>query len=319
MESGQFSMDFSSPESGLDSDRKKKIIIFAVVVLLLAIAASWAYSTYSGAADSVNLAQKSSSKVTQKDVLVSFVINDVAFKKSQRLMLEDAASLAHKYNITFDLAVIARQFDSVKDNETYQVYLDNKDVFEIVAHGWDHASSINRNTLKGEFATIGSSVQSIPSATQQSLFVNMTSVFKKYDLPLAQKILVVPGYAGDNTTITLAQKEGYKMVVMNYPAKTLEYKSDSLIVTKSFPASASDEWSGKNSLGSYPKEMIGLISGGQKFVELPLYPWNFDYLSSLDKSISDIVTASKNYTRDTNQKIVFGFMSKELNREFGKV
>jgi len=318
MESGQFSMDFSSPESGLDSGRKKKIIVFAVVVLLLVVAASWAYSTYSGAADSVNLAQKSPSKVTQKDVLVSFVINDVTFKKSQRFMLEDAASLAHKYNITFDLAVIAKQFDSVKDNETYQVYLDNKDVFEIVAHGWDQSNPINKNTLKGEFATIGSSVQSIPLATQQSLFNNMTSIFKKYDLPLAQKIFVVPGYAGDNTTLTLAQKEGYKMVVMNYPAKTLEYKSDSLIVTKAFPSSALNEWDGKNSVSGYPKELIGLISGGQKFVELPLYPWNFDYIASLDKSIGDIVAASKNYTQNTKQKIVFGFMSKELNREFGK-
>ena len=96
--------------------------------------------------------------LNKDDVLVSYRIDDVTFEKKQRPFLENALYLAKKYNITFDLAVIAKRFDNGADSQAYELYQDNSDVFEIVAHGLTHTNQLN-SSVKSEFGGLPASIQ----------------------------------------------------------------------------------------------------------------------------------------------------------------
>ncbi len=56
-------------------------------------------------------------ELSDDDILVSFRIDDITFETKQKPVLENALYLARKYNVTFDLAVIAKTFDEKADPE----------------------------------------------------------------------------------------------------------------------------------------------------------------------------------------------------------
>lgn len=315
--------------SDLDSGNKKKKIIWVVsivVVLILVLGIVYYFGGFDSLTgkDSSNnkskTAVKSNSsvnpakeavadlKLNSSMTLASFVITDISFKRDQLQMLQDAVKIAKKYKITFDLALVPKPFDTSKDNETYKFYLDHRDVFEVVSHGYNHANPINSTSMKGEFSIIGSTVKSVPLAVQQGLFGNASAIFKKYGMASAEKILILPGYAGDNNTLSIANKAGYKLVVMNFPSNVSEYRYGNLIVSKSMPISALNEWDRKNSLSSYGSELVGFAGKKQGFVLLPLYSSNFVDLPALESSIADIKNKSESYT---GREIVFGFISEK--------
>lgn len=298
--------------SSIDSseDWKKKVAIVLGVILILLIVIGLAYYFYGMNSPVVDQTQKVvSTNLSLEKSLVSFVITDVNFKRNQMQMLKDAASLGHKYGVTFDLAVIAKQFNEGKDNETFKVYLDNQDVFEIVSHGWNHVNLLN-SSYKGEFSIIGSNM-GISYAAQSEALSNSSLVFDKYGFDSAKEVLFLPGYSGDDSTLDLVRAAGYRMVVFNYSSNaSLEYNYGNLIVSKSLPVSALNEWDKKNDFGKFSRDMISLVDKKQEFVILPIYPGNFDSIDKLDKSIFDVVNASNNYSK---RKIVFGKITERFN------
>ena len=131
----------------------------------------------------VNKNSKGYVPLSKNDILISFRIDDITFSKQQKPMLETALSLARKYNITFDFGVIAKPFSESADPETFKIYQDNQDVFEIVAHGYTHALDTifadESYGAHGEFKIISDFLtnKSIPINIQEQHIKKMKEIF----------------------------------------------------------------------------------------------------------------------------------------------
>jgi peptidoglycan/xylan/chitin deacetylase (PgdA/CDA1 family) len=249
--------------------------------------------------------------LTPKDVLVSFRLDDITFAKSQKPALENALALAHKYNITFDLAVIAQSFDKYKDNETFRIYQNNQDVFEVIAHGLTHSNPINPNH-KGEFYDT-TDKKPIHPEIQENHIRKMKDIFEKYNLITATKILVPPWHAGDNNTIDLAENYGYNLIVQGYISnKSYEYKKGEITITKSLIEIPMNQTLSNKDIQEAVKDIIALISKNQTKIQIITHSVNYlnDTLLSIDKAISEIVNNSSDKSR-----IKFSFISDRFANE----
>ena len=238
-------------------------------------------------------------KLGPNDVLVSFRLDDVTFTKTDKPVLENALYLARKYNITFDLAVIAQPFDEKADPEVFKIYQDNQDVFEVVAHGWDHKYSAPN---KGEF-------NGAPYKYQEEHIKKMKEIFVKHNLTMATKIFIVPWNSGDENTNLIADLQGYQILSqVNIPTK-YEYSFGNLTTYKariSIPLKNSLE---ESELKSLKDNFYFLTTKDLKMIQIVTHPINYDNLGNSDKIIKDFVDAS-----NENPRIKLGMISDVLDR-----
>ena len=141
--------------------------------------------------------------------------------------------MPRKYHITFDLGVIAEPFDRYADPDVYRIYEKNRDVLEIVAHGYDHTSPLGRGH-SGEFYDL-TGRRPIAEKIQEDHLRRMSNIFRHHGLGMAQRIFILPWSAGDKTTIQLAGKFGYQMVVQDFlPDSRPEDLVGSVLATRVF-------------------------------------------------------------------------------------
>jgi len=149
--------------------------------------------------------------------IIYFRIDDISFKKSQYKNLNKVIDLAKKLDIVFNLGLIAESFDKNADAKTFSLYQNNKDIFQIIAHGYDHK--------RGEFFA--------PYDIQETYFLLMIDIYKKNNFYWATKILTLPWNRGNNNTIRLANRLGYKLLIKKNKLN-IEYRFDNLRVCSSF-------------------------------------------------------------------------------------
>lgn len=125
--------------------------------------------------------------------------------------LQNALILARKYNITFDLGVIAQPFKDYADPDTFKIYQNNQDVFEIVAHGLTHGldpaiENVSYNAY-GEFNVVSPiKNETVPAVIQEDHIKKMKQIFQEDNLTTATEIFTVPYHAGNYNTINLSKK-----------------------------------------------------------------------------------------------------------------
>ncbi len=242
------------------------------------------------------------------DILVSFRIDDITFAKSQKPILENALYLARKYNITFDLAVVAQLFDQRADSETFKIYQDNQDVFEIVAHGLTHLNPINGSD-KGEFFDITYN-KPIPSEIQEEHIKNMSKIFKNHNLSnFGNKIFFLPWDAGDENTIKIANRYGYRLITQTYvPNKSLEYKEGNIIVSQNWIGVKMNRTIDSIDIQSYKDRLNDLIKKNQTRIEIMTHPINFNKIEGSEDFIRELVNNNL-----YKSKIKFSMVSDRLN------
>ena len=166
------------------------------------------------------------------DVLISFVIDGINFGRWQKKILENAVNIARRYNLTFDLGVVASHLPK-KNKETYKVYEDNKDIFEIIANGFNYANPVESKRT-GEFFDI-SIKKEIPVNLQEEKIKNMKEIFEKDGITTGTSIFLVPYYAGDEDTIKISEKYGYKLIIQeNIKSNNLVENYDTITVSKCY-------------------------------------------------------------------------------------
>jgi hypothetical protein len=230
----------------------------------------------------------------QKDdnIIISFRIDDFDFGKEDLQILINALYIAKKYHIKFDLAVIAKDFDENVDPEVFKLYQNNQDVFEIVAHGYDHKKYLGYEENR-EF-------EDSPYIYQEEHMQKMKAVFEKYKLFTATKILITPFNAGDNNTIDIARKNGYIFLSQwDIPINNAyEYIKDNLIVS--------------NAMISHPDFSINkFISKGQRRIQAVFHKPNFDmndrYFYDTEKEINVMLRYQSVYN------VKYEFISESIN------
>ncbi|MEK6983478.1 MAG: DUF2334 domain-containing protein [Nanoarchaeota archaeon] len=255
----------------------------------------------------IKYGNQSSTDIPKGDILVSFRIDDITFESYQKKVLENSLSLAHKYNITFDLAVIANPFDKKFDPSVFKIYEDHKDVFEIVAHGLTHTNPINSSSI-GEFYDI-TNKKRIPYSIQEEHIKNMSEIFYRYNLTYATKIFVLPFHTGDNNTIQLSKKYGYKIIVQNFISNNgyAYYDGDVLVSREVVGINLSLNLT-EADLSKSKADFLRLVKNNRKEIQIFGHLNNYKG-NDMEKLISWIVN------NKFKLKLKFGFISKELNRE----
>jgi len=154
---------------------------------------------------------------------ISYRIDDITFGKDQKQVLENALEIAEKYNISFDLGVIAKPFDENADSETFSIYENHKDRFDIIAHGLTHKNPLNNsNSPDCEFYDDINDIH-VSYEIQEAHFVEMKEIFERRNMTKALEIFVAPRYAYDRNTMIIAKEYGYRMIkpsdVVSIPMK----------------------------------------------------------------------------------------------------
>jgi len=242
------------------------------------------------------------------EVLISFRIDDIDFSSGQEISLKKASYLAEKYNITFDLGVIAQRFYLNKNETVFQIYKDNSDVFEIVAHGYTHRNPITGGS--GEFYDV-TNKKPIPENIQEWHIQEMKNIFEKYDLNLATKIFFVPWHKGDENTIKIAEQYGYKLMTQTYVPENkennLEYNNKNIIVSYSVVNIPLKEWQLEKDISNSNKQLNDLINSRQENIQIVMHYPNF----YKDANVEDLI---KNITQSSySQRVKFGFVSERLD------
>lgn len=245
--------------------------------------------------------------LSKSDILISFRIDDITFSKYQKQVLENALILARKYNVTFDLAVIAKPFDEKVDQDTYQIYLDNQDIFEVVAHGLTHAPIYNKSS--GEFYDYVNK-KPIPSKIQEEHIKEMMDIFIKYKLTnFGTKIFALPWSYGDQTTIELAKKYGYRLMTQKYiPGTGTEYNDGYIIVSRNWISVDANQTIKPNDIQKYKNGIYKIIKNNQTRIQIISHPINFYKIENSENLIDQIVNEYVN-----NSKIRFGMISDRLS------
>ena len=200
----------------------------------------------------------------------------------------NALYLADKYNITFDLGVIALPFDENKDNGTFDLYQNNKDDFEVIAHGFTHSldQSIIDHTSQGaygEFYVLPVN-QSVPYALQEYHIKRMREIFNDYNLTTALEIFTVPYHTGDFNTTLLASKYGYKLIQqkITVPKSFSEINFDGIVSSQNYIDIPQHNYFTIGDVLNYTSQLDRAISMGQKRIDISLHPINFQNLSEAD-------------------------------------
>jgi hypothetical protein len=152
---------------------------------------------------------------------VTLRIDDISFSKKDEMIFNKSLELAKMYNARFDLAVRAKPFKLNHSDEVLSLYKNNKNIFEVVAHGYTHKSCINETSVL-EFDDCSPWVQ-------RDHIKKMKDVFIKYNMTEAQYIFASPGHSGNIFTAWLLKIYGYTFATMrqSYNVKGLRV-SDSM-------------------------------------------------------------------------------------------
>ena len=233
--------------------------------------------------------------------VLSFEIDDIDFSQNEYNLLTNAIYLADKYNITFDLGVISSSFYNNSDANTFGLYENNTDVFEIIAHGYTHAidpSIVNQAPTGsyGEFYIISpnqSSGLNVPLSIQDNHIRNMRQIFQSYNLTTATEIFTVPYHTGDFNTTLLAEKYGYKLIIQKItsPQVFSEIRFGNVVDTQDYIDIPENNTFSSADVLNYTNQINKAISLGQKRIDVSLHPINFRTLSSIDHFFNQILYA----------------------------
>lgn len=248
-----------------------------------------------------------------KDTVLSFEIDDITFSGFQKPALENALFLAEKYDITFDLGVIAKTFNETMDTNNVNIYQDNKNYFEVIAHGFTHGldqsiiDEYPKNDVYGEFYVFSVN-SSVPSDIQEYHIKSMKQVFEEYNLTTAIQIFTVPYHTGDFNTTLLAAKYGYKLIIQKIttPQAFSEVKFGNITDTQNyidipleFNRITQDE------ITNYTSQLNRAIKAGQRRIDISLHPLNFNNLGDIDSFFNQTLTS----IRENNPNVRFDFLS----------
>lgn len=201
---------------------------------------------------------------------ISYRIDDITFEKGQKQVLENALEIAEKYNISFDLAVIAKPFDENADAETLGIYENNRNRFDVVAHGLTHKNPLNyTNSPECEFYDDINDIH-VPLEIQEQHIKEMKEIFERHNMTRATEIFIAPRYAYDKNTKELAKKYGYKMIglsnIVYIPIRERLYGFD-----------------------IYSRKIhLDILSVFRKNVQINLHPANFENTESVDRLIQSL-------------------------------
>ena len=250
-------------------------------------------------------------KEETKTTFVSFRIDDIDFSQKQEIVLRNAVLLARKYNIVFDLGVIAGRFETNKNAAVFRIYEENSDIFEIVAHGLTHLNPVSP-TRTGEFYD-ATKEESIPEDIQESHIREMKEIFKKHGLREAQEIFFVPWHAGDRKTIEIAERNGYRLITMSpLPDGSRELKLGNIFATSVFLDIVywKRSFTGEE-IQHYCQSFNLLLAGDYKSIEIVMHPYNFATPESSDELIGKLMDEVAKGSL-IGRKIKFGFVSQSL-------
>lgn len=248
--------------------------------------------------------------LSEDDILVSFRVDDMTFEAYQKPVLEKLLYLARKYNITFDLAVIAKTFDEKADPDTFKIYLDNQDVFEVVAHGYTHTNPINESSHGGEFYD-SINKQITPVAIQENHIISMINIFKEHNLTMGTKILLTPVHAGDKDTVKLAEKYGYKLITqLNTPNNQLEYIEGNIVVSRVMIDSSYDREINDKDIIKIKNDFLNYLKNNKARIQIIIHITDFTILSKFNAP-EKIIDELKKLSQDNN-KIKFGMISERI-------
>jgi hypothetical protein len=235
-------------------------------------------------------------------VLISFRIDDISFSKKQEGFLKNALYLAKKYDITFDLAVVARTFASERDESVYGMIKDDADRFELGAHGYNHYNNFSKNS--GEFYSKG---YPVPYDIQEDHIQAMQRIFNTSNVYYGTKLFFTPGHSGDNNTYYLARKYGYALMTQGYiPDKSSEYYDGSLIVSHLWMDVPMNTTLSNDLVQERKDSLRKFIDNGGKNMQIVMHPVNFYDISNSEEFIKEIVSLKEDYD------IKFGFVSERL-------
>lgn len=280
--------------------REKFVLILILLIVILVVIGIIVSSNLKSQNVLVNKNSIGYLKLSKGDILVSFRIDDITFAKEQKPILENALILARKYNVTFDLGVIAKPFSESADPETFKIYQDNQDVFEIVAHGYTHALdplfADESYDAHGEFKIISDFLinKSIPINIQEQHIQKMKEIFEKNNLIMATKIFIVPYHSGDDNTIKLAEEYGYRLIVqvLSDPKNYSEKKYKQIIASEDIIDVAQDNFFDETDQVTYNIELDKAILAGQKRIMVALHPINFETSKNTDDLIERMIAVN---------------------------
>jgi len=246
---------------------------------------------------------------TKRKTLVSFRIDDVTFCKEEKEILNNALKLAREFKITFDLAVVAEKFKNYSDPEVFNIYLRNKDIFEIISHGLTHKNPINPE-IKGEFNGYLKKMP-IPKGIQEEHIKKMRNIFYRKKIYSALKILALPWHAGDKNTIKISSKYKFKLITLiPFKSKKYEIKKGKIIVSKCLVQGIPlKEKLTKSEIKRATNQFKNLISKNQRFIQIYLHLPNFYKKNNTKELINEIL-------KNSNKQINFGFISSRFGKVF---
>lgn len=242
---------------------------------------------------------KKHNKVFFNNVLISFRIDKITFKKEQKESLNNALNLARLYNITFDLGVIAKSFSESADPETFKIFEENQDVFEIVANGYDSVKYKN-NLSCTEFTCS-------PYSYQDEHIRKMKEIFYKYNLTdHAYQIFLVPSNLGDDNTVKSALNHNFEFLSIN-PNKLNKKNKNNSIVFNDIITINTKQTKTDYDVQKYKQSLYKIIGSGKKRIHIVMDLDYFNKTRSSDYFIDEIVNNNK-----YKSKIKFSMISDGL-------
>jgi len=239
------------------------------------------------------------------DVLISFVIEGINFGRWQKNILENAAAVARQYNLTFELATFAEPFTR-KHKDAWTVYENNKDVFEIIAFGYNNVNPVD-SKRSGEFFDITTKKQ-IPPELQEEKIKNMKGIFEKNNIMPAMQVFLVPWYAGDENTIKIAEKYGYKLIIQENiggNAGDLVKNYETITASKCYVNAPNRYNITDRDINYMSKKMQKYFDNRIKRIYIVFHPVNFNTIEALS------------YTKKMIDEI--GFKFKNVNVFYGMI
>lgn len=251
--------------------------------------------------------------ILDNNTIISFEIDDVTFDTDDKIPLENALYLAQKYNITFDLGVIALPFDENSDNDTFNIYQYNQNFLEVIAHGFTHAldqsiiDQIN-SSVYGEFYIFPIN-QSVPFDIQNYHIKRMITIFEQHNLTMATRIFTIPYHTGDFNTTLLAEKYGYSLILQKItsPQTFSEIKFGNITDTQNYIDIPPGNSFTNQDVIDYALQINKAIKLGQNRIDVSFHPPNFENLSNIDNFISQILS------QENNSKTEYKMLSDRFN------
>lgn len=228
------------------------------------------------------------------DIVISVRFDDISFGINQKPILEKALELARKHRIKIDLGVIARRFQNDGVQDTYQLFENNQDVFEIVAHGYTHRHPDDVPppapiTMRGEFYDI-TNRRPMTYEFQADHILQMKNIFQARDLEAATKIFLVPWSAGDLNTIQIAKDYGYKVLSQSFtPTKSNEYNADGMLISKVMVGGIFKQQLTDEDIENFKQNIYRLIEQGETRIQLLTHDINYIETEYLDKLLDEVV------------------------------